>query len=111
MVNLNCLVKPKGARKAKDLPEQLIAETTDVSSGGFFFMTSGEWKIGAELECTLRLPIKAFGGQPVEIRCRGKVARIVPQEGGRLGIGATIDHYEFNRITEVVKSEEEIHAS
>lgn len=107
MVNLNCIVKRKGARKAKDLPE-LTAETKDVSSGGFFFVTAGEWKIGAELECTLRLPIKAFGGQPVEIRCRSKVTRIVPQEDGRLGIGATIDHYEFARIADVVKSKGQI---
>jgi hypothetical protein len=106
-VNLNCLVKLKGGRKAKALPE-ITAETKDVSSGGFFFVTSGEWKLGTELDCTLRLPIKAFGGQPVEIRCRGKVTRIVLQEGGGMGIGATIEHYEFTRINDNSKSEERI---
>ena len=69
-----------------------------MSSGGFFLVTSEEWKLGAEIECELQLPMKAFGGRPVGIRCRGKVARIVPQESGRIGIGATIDQYEFFHI-------------
>lgn len=97
-VNFPCVVKPRKKRKAVEVAE-FQAETQDVSSGGLFFLASTEWEIGTEIECELRLPVKAFGGRPIGIHCRGKVARVVQQDGNRVGIGATIDHYEFFHVT------------
>ncbi len=93
-VNFPCLVKPRGAREAAVLPE-LQSETYDVSRGGLFFVASADWKVGTAIECELRLPVNASAGRPVGIRCGGTIARVVPQEEGRVGVGATIKHYEF----------------
>ena len=79
------------------MPE-LQSETADVSKGGLFFAASADWKVGTEIECELRLPVMIFAGRPVGIRCRGTIARVVPQEEGRVGVGATITHYEFFRL-------------
>ena len=97
-VNFPCVVKPRKRRKSTEASE-LHAETQDVSSGGIFFVASAEWQIGTEIECELRLPVKAFGGRPIGILCRGKVARIVKADDNRVGVGATIDHYEFFHVT------------
>lgn len=97
-VSFPCVVKPRKKRKSTEIPE-LRAETQDVSSGGIFFVASADWQIGTEIECELRLPVKALGGRPIGILCRGKVARIVKADDNRVGVGATIDHYEFFHIT------------
>jgi hypothetical protein len=96
-VNFPCVVKPRKKRKAVEGAE-LEAETQDVSSGGLFFLATSNWEIGTEIECELRLPVKAFGGRPIGILCRGKVARIVSKDGDRVGVGATIEHYEFFHV-------------
>ena len=60
-------------------------------------MAPAEWQIGTDIECVIQLPIEAFGDQGVAIRCRGKVARIIPLEDGGIGVGATIDSFRFVR--------------
>jgi hypothetical protein len=101
-VSFPCVIKPRKKRKTVEISE-IQAETQDVSSGGLFFLASSEWEIGTEIECELRLPVKAFGGRPIGILCRGKVARVVKKEGDRVGIGATIEHYEFFHVQSEVK--------
>jgi len=93
-VNFPCVVKPHGAH-GEDTSQQYYGETKDVSSCGLFFVASADWKVGAEIDCELLLPLKAFAGRSIVIRCRGKVARVVRQEGGRVGVGATIESYKF----------------
>ena len=100
MVRFPCTVKPSRGRKKLAEPE-IQAETTDVSTGGLHIVVSADLGIGTEIECMLQLPVKAFGDRPVAIRCRGKVARIVPQEQGRIGVGVTIEHFEFLRMEKV----------
>ena len=96
-MNFPCLVKPRGARLPAVLPE-LQAETKDVSSGGLFFVGAANWEVGTAIECELHLPLRAFSGRQVAIRCRGRVARLVPQQDGSVGIGATIENYDFSRL-------------
>ena len=91
-------VKPGGLRKTALLPEEV--ETTNVSGGGVFFLASAEWKIGTPIEFELDLPAHAERS-PVKIRCRGTITRLVPQEKGRMGIGATIDYYKISRLKKV----------
>ena len=97
-IKLPCRVKPRASRKSATLPE-LEVETLDVSSGGLFFLASAEWSIGTAIEFELELPAHGVR-RPVRIRCRGTITRVVPQEEGRIGIGATIDHYKFCQSTD-----------
>jgi hypothetical protein len=92
-VKLPCRVKPRGARKGTAQPA-LEVETQDVSRGGMFFLASANMAIGTAIEFELDLPALVVGS-PARIRCRGTVTRVVPQTGGRIGIGATIDHYKI----------------
>jgi len=98
-VKLPCRVKPRGSRKSAILPE-LEAETENVSSGGLFFMASAGWTVGTAIEFELDLPEYVLRS-PVRIRCRGTITRVVPQEGGRMGIGATIDHYKISPLSKL----------
>jgi hypothetical protein len=94
-VKLPCRVKPRASRKSAALPE-LEVETLDVSRGGLFFLASAGLAIGTAVEFELDLPTRV-AGMPARIRCRGLITRVVPQEAGRIGIGATIDHYQISR--------------
>ena len=93
-MKLPCRVKPRASGKNAVFPE-LKVETLDVSGGGLFFLASAEWTIGTAIEFELDLPT-GVGRRPVGIRCWGTITRVVPKEGGRMGIGATIDHYRFS---------------
>jgi len=92
-VKLACRVKPRGARRGS-APQALEVETQDVSCGGMFFTASSNMAIGTAIEFELDLPAVVVGSG-AKIRCRGTVTRVVPQSGGRVGIGATIDHYKI----------------
>jgi len=91
-LKLPCRVKPRASRQSAILPE--LVETLDVSGGGLFFVASAELTIGTAIEFELDLPALVVP-RPARIRCRGKITRVVPQEEGRIGIGATIDHYKL----------------
>jgi hypothetical protein len=92
-VKLPCRVKPRPSRKGQLVPEWLL-ETQDVSAGGMFFVASSDLAIGTTIEVELDLPASITGSQ-ARIRCRGTVARVVPQKEGRIGIGATIEYYRI----------------
>jgi len=97
------MVKPRKSRKVT-IEAEMTAETQDISSGGLFLVASADWTIGTEIECELRLPVKAFAGRAVGIRCRGKIARLVPGQREGMGFGATIDHYEFFHLKKAEKA-------
>jgi len=97
-VKLSCRVKLRESLQSAILPE-LEVETQNVSSGGLFFLGPAEWSVGTALEFELALPAHVLRN-PVKIRCRGTITRVVPQEGGRIGIGATIDHYKISPLNQ-----------
>ena len=101
-VNFPCTVRPvhkrKGFKSSWGTATAIEAETKDVSTGGLYFEASSDWKVGTEIECLLHLPVKAFGGQPVAIRCRGKIARVTQKEPGSIGVGATIEQFKFQHL-------------
>lgn len=100
-VKLPCRVKPRASHQGAALPEFEV-ETQDVSRGGVFFVVSAEMTRGTTIEFELDLP--ALGvARPARIRCRGTIARIVPQEAGRIGIGATIDHYKISAYQPTIR--------
>ena len=91
-VNFPCEIKPvKRAASAK----RVTTTTKDVSCGGLSFSVPGKWEVGAPIEFLLQLPLKAMGTKPVALRCQGKVARVTDQDDQRVGIGATIERFEF----------------
>lgn len=89
-VNFPCQIK-----SAKRTAKRVSTTTQDVSCGGLYFSVPGEWEVGASLEFVLQLPLKSMGSKPVALRCQGKVARVVEQDDERVGIGATIERFEF----------------
>ena len=99
-VNFPCTVRPAKKRKSHKAPVEtaIEAETKDVSTGGLYFEASADWKVGTEIECLLYLPVKAFGGQPVAIRCRGKITRVTQKAPGSIGVGAIIEQFEFQHL-------------
>ena len=100
-VKLPCRVKPRALHKRAMLPE-LEVETLDVSRGGLFFVASAALTTGTAIEIELDLPALLVP-RPARIRCRGTITRVVPQEDGRIGIGATIDYYKISPSTAQVK--------
>src|SRR3972149_3050043 len=84
LVNLPCTVKSKKVRRGAERTA-LQTKTLDVSQGGLFFAAKSDFKIGTQIECTIRLPIKSSGNNPVTIHCRGEIIRVVPLAAGAIG--------------------------
>ncbi|MBI3894397.1 MAG: PilZ domain-containing protein [Acidobacteria bacterium] len=93
-VQFRCVVRPREGRR-RPAHSEMGVETKDVSRGGLYFVAGTDWKIGTGIECLMELPPQIFGGRPVAIRCSGKIARLVPEPDGRIGVGATIDSFQF----------------
>jgi len=93
-VKLACRVRPRASRGNAAVPE-LEGETQDVSRGGLFFLASAAWNVGTAIDFELELPRHVMR-RPTSIRCRGTITRVVPQEEGRVGMAATIDHYRIS---------------
>jgi hypothetical protein len=72
-----------------------FAETTNVSRGGFFFVTSAPLQVGMPIEATLRMPAEVTGGKPDETHCRARLVHAKPDaySDGRMGYGAEIEMY------------------
>lgn len=81
------------------------AQTRDVSFRGLYIMLEREFAVGAPIEFVLTLPKELTLSGDVRVQCMGRVVRvekIEPQEprpgngsGGRVGVAAVIDQYEF----------------
>ena len=92
-----CVVRPKERRK-KAAKSAIRVETKDISKGGLYFVAHADWKVGTAIECTIELPLQVFGGRRVGIQCRGKIARLVSETEGRIGVGATVDTFQFTQL-------------
>jgi PilZ domain-containing protein len=93
-VNVPCLVKPRRVHKAIKVGV-IPAETKDISRGGLCFVASADWKVGTEIECAIELPLQPSPHEPVKIRCRGTIVRIIERQPGRFEVGASIDHFSY----------------
>jgi hypothetical protein len=76
-------------------PVEHFAETTNVSRGGFFFVTSAPLQVGTPIEASLRMPTEVTGGKPDDTHCRARVVHAKPDSysDGRMGFGAEIELY------------------
>jgi len=95
-IKLPCHIKPRASGKSPVLPE-LIVETLDVSGGGLFFLASAAWPVGTDIEFELDIATQGIRRR-ASIQCQGTITRVVPKEEGRVGIGATIDHYKISTL-------------
>jgi len=73
----------------------LQTQTRDVSYRGLYFVAEANFEIGGEIEFVITLPQQVTQAGGVDIRCRGTIVRIDSDSGGRRGIAAKIDRYEF----------------
>jgi hypothetical protein len=76
-------------------PVEHFAETTNVSRGGFFFVTSAPLQVGMPIEASLLMPAEVTGGKPGDTHCRARVVHARPDSysDGRMGFGAEIEMY------------------
>ncbi len=88
---------PLVVRWSSDKVGEAATETRDVSSRGVYFSLPGEVIAGAPIEIVMTLPNEITMAGPVRVRCLGKVHRTEQQQGGKIGVVATIERYEFLR--------------
>ena len=72
-----------------------FTETTNISRGGFFFVTSAPLQVGMPIEVTLNMPAEVTGGKPDLTRCRARLVHAKPDaySDGRMGFGAEIESF------------------
>lgn len=73
----------------------LDGRTVDVSRNGICFLVAGELKVHASIECLIQLSSSSLRNDSKAIRGEGRIVRTVPDQGGSIAIGATIDHHGF----------------
>jgi hypothetical protein len=76
------------------LPEEMQAETRDVSFRGLYFVADSGLEVGAHIDFVLTLPKKITMATDVRILCAGSVVR-VEQRDHQTGMAAQIERYEF----------------
>jgi len=76
-------------------PVEHFAETTNISRGGFFFVTSAPLQVGMPIEVSLRMPEEVTGSKADDMHCRARVVHAKPDSysDGRMGFGAEIEMY------------------
>jgi hypothetical protein len=76
-------------------PAEHFAETTNISRGGFFFVTSAPLQVGMPIEATLLMPTEVTGGKSDETHCRARLVHAKPDaySDGRMGFGAEIEMF------------------
>ena len=70
-------------------------ETRNVSASGMYFVTDAALEKGMPVSFTLRF--KQASGGPFLLRGEARVVRL-ERLGDKIGVGATISHYELERI-------------
>ena len=72
------------------------AFTQDLSGRGIFFYTEAVLREGTVVELTFTMPSEITLGENMAVRCRGRILRANPAQGGqRNGIAAKLDSYEY----------------
>jgi len=70
--------------------------TQDLSARGVFFYSEADLPEGAVVELTFTMPSEITLGDSMPVRCRGRVLRAAPHNGGRRsGIAVHLDSYEY----------------
>jgi hypothetical protein len=76
-------------------PQELPAQTRDVSYRGLYFLADAALQLGSPIDFVITLPQQVTRATDVNIRCHGQVVRVEPSNNGHVGIAAKIERYEF----------------
>jgi len=73
----------------------------DVSAKGIFFLMNARPQEGSRIEFTVTLPAEVTLTDPMRVKCKGHVVRVVGEETtNRYGVAATIEGYNsFIRLS------------
>ena len=89
--------------RAGSEPVSRVGETRNMSSGGVLFTSEAEMPVGDSIEYLVTLP-NAMAGNPVRLRCMGKVIRNQGMQSTEAAtarrpytVAATLERYEFIR--------------
>jgi len=70
--------------------------TQDLSGRGIFFYSEAALPVGGVVELTFTMPSEITLGDSMPVRCRGRVVRAEPPQGGQhSGIAVQLDSYEY----------------
>ncbi len=70
--------------------------TQDVSARGLFLYCAAPLAEGAAVQLTFTMPSEITLAESMRVRCRARVLRAVPSQGGpRNGIAVRLDSYEY----------------
>jgi len=70
--------------------------TQDLSGRGIFFYSEVALPLGAAVDLTFTMPSEITLGDSMPVRCRGRVVRAAPPQGGQHnGIAVQLDSYEY----------------
>ena len=67
----------------------------DVSSNGLYFFLPAGIADGTNVEVEMTLATEITRGEPVRVRCLGRIMRCEQEEGAHVGVAAAIRKYEF----------------
>jgi hypothetical protein len=84
-----------------------FTEATNISRGGFFFVTSAPLQVGMPIEATIRMPVEITGDRPSDTHCRARLvhAKADAFSDGRMGFGAEIETFIEPEKPKVLRSE------
>lgn len=87
---------PLAVKYSDGLVQERVAQTRDVSARGVCFYMDTSISEGSDIEFTLTLPPEITLTESIRVHCKGRVVRVDPAgPGGKIGIAAIIDRYEF----------------
>jgi hypothetical protein len=73
---------------------ELAGHTRDVSSRGVFIYLDADIAAGASIEFVMTLPPEITLGDPIRVRCTGKILRVDKAAHGQ-GVAVAIEKYDF----------------
>ena len=92
------LAIPVQVQPGKGAAPSISTITRDISATGIYFDFAGGIEQGSEMNFELVLPSQMTHGEPVHIRCHGKIVRVErPDAEGKIGVAATIESFDFVR--------------
>lgn len=76
------------------------AFTQDLSARGVFLYTDCAADLGAAVALTFKMPSEITLAESMQVRCRGKVLRVVHRDAVKNKIGLAVELLEYEYLTE-----------
>ncbi len=89
------LALPIRVRVNAQAAQPVETSTTDISARGIYFNLSGNFELGAELECEVTLPPELCQGKSIQVKVKGRIVRVERGQEDTVGVAASIEDYSF----------------